>query len=307
MGAAEILPGISGSTTALIMGIYDDFINLLYQISITIKLFLEFIIRKASFKEVKESFFKIDFKFGIPIILGMIFAIITLSHALIYLLENNPHYIFAFFFGLGLSSVTIPYKEMKTKSLKNLIIVIVSFVIAFMIFGLKAEKIDGSPSYLILFLSGIVGVTGTILPGASGSYLLIITGVYDYVVKTIKDFSTLNISVEPFVHLSIFTLGLLVGFIVLVRLVKAGLKNHHDEIMAMIIGVMLGALRVTYPFVSNPEDQGKDYYTPFSTHDEYSVLLVWLSFFSSVAIIFLMNQYSDRNQFEKVGGKDQSR
>jgi putative membrane protein len=303
MGAAEILPGISGSTCALIMGIYDEFINLLYQISLTLRYFVKFLFRKNDFKLVKGNFGKINFKFAIPLFLGMILAIASLSHFLIYVLEKHPNYIYGFFFGLGIFSITIPYKEMKEKNFKNFVIIIISFLIAFTVFGFKADKIESAPSYPLLFISGIVGITGTVLPGASGSYLLIITGIYDYIVNTVKELTSLNISLDAILNLTVFALGLLLGFVILVRIIKYALTHFPNKLMALIIGVMLGATRVTYPFVSSVESSNRDYYSPIDNVNEYNLIYVWLSIFAAVVLIFLMNKYSDRRQFRKINGK----
>src|SRR5690606_12904632 len=133
MGIAEIIPGVSGSTMALIMGIYDDFIFLLDQISQFIKYILKFILRRVSVVEVKKSFLAINFKFGIVLGLGMVLTLAVLSNVITFLLEGYTQYVFAFFFGLVLVSIKIPWKQMSKKGLREFPILFITFVLAFII------------------------------------------------------------------------------------------------------------------------------------------------------------------------------
>src|SRR5690606_25844130 len=128
MGVAEIIPGVSGSTLALAMGIYDEFINLLFSVSEFIKSLFKFITRKISFADLKQSFFNIQFVFGFYLVFGMAIAIALLAGVLSGLLESNRYEVYAFFFGLVLTSIYLPYKEVGGFRLKEILVTVVTFV-----------------------------------------------------------------------------------------------------------------------------------------------------------------------------------
>lgn len=248
MGIAEIIPGVSGSTLALLMGIYDDFINFLSGISDFLKEVIKFILFKSSVKDVKSYFFKIKFQFGIPLVFGMAFSLALFSNVITHLLEEYTAYVFAFLFGLVLASIAIPWKEMKSKTIKEFSVMGVTFVIFFIILGLKPiESASNNP--LFLFVSGALAICAMVLPGISGSFILLMLGVYSYVVGLVKDLTRLSISAEGLLNLTLVALGIVVGFSIFVKILKKGLEKYPSIIMAFLIGIMIASLRVLWPFI----------------------------------------------------------
>jgi putative membrane protein len=248
MGTAEVIPGVSGSTIALIFNIYDSFVNLLYDVTQIAKGFAQFVLRKKSFKELKQQVFDLDYKFAIPLGIGTVLAVITMSSLILYVLETYPQYLYALLLGLVLSVVVVPIRQMQTKGLKEFIIFICTFVILFFILGQQGGNI-ADPSYLLLFLAGALAISGLVLPGVSGSFILLVLGVYYYIIDIVHSLVRFEVTTEEFVKFGIFILGVGTGFLIVVQLLKKALDNYRSELMAFILGLLLGSARVLWPFV----------------------------------------------------------
>lgn len=249
MGIAEIIPGVSGSTLALVMGIYDNFIEFLSEVSDFLKGIIKFILRKESFSNLKERFKKINLRFGIFLLLGMVISLALFSNIITVLLEEYPQYVFSFFFGLVIASISIPWSEMKTRSIKQLLIVAITFIVFFIILGLKpATVVDPSP--LFLFFAGAAAICAMVLPGVSGSFIFLLLGVYDYVISLLRDLTKLSIDSTKIIAITAVALGIVVGFSIFVKFLKAGLKKYPSEIMAFLVGIMFASLRVLWPFMT---------------------------------------------------------
>lgn len=249
MGIAEIIPGVSGSTLALVMGIYDNFIEFLSEVSDFLKSIIKFVLRKEDFSTLKANFKKINLRFGIFLLVGMALSLALFSHVITVLLESYPQYVFSFFFGLVLASISIPWTEMKTKGAKQLVLLVVTFVIFFIILGLKPATVV-NPSPIFLFFAGAAAICAMVLPGISGSFIFLLLGVYDYIISLLRDFTKLSIDSTKLIALTAVALGIVVGFSVFVKFLKAGLKKYPSEIMAFLVGIMLASLRVLWPFMS---------------------------------------------------------
>ena len=249
MGIAEVIPGVSGSTLALVMGIYYKFIDLLHQVSEFGKELLKLLLGKSSRVSLWKKFVLIDFKFGIQLVIGMAISVALFSHLISDLLDSSPQYVYAFFFGLIIASIPIPWNEMTRHTYREYLIVGVSFVSTFILLGLTPTETKEDPSLLLLLFGGIVGISGMVLPGVSGSFILLTLGLYDYIIGMIKDLTRLGISSQQLLHLATFGAGLVIGFIGFVRILKWALKNYPSELLAALIGLMLASLRVLWPFL----------------------------------------------------------
>lgn len=249
MGIAEIIPGVSGSTLALTMGIYDDLINFLNQVSDVIKVCLKFIVRKASFSDIKKTLLMIDFKFGILLSFGGVVAVILLSNVLEDLVESNKQYVYAFFFGLIISSLYIPFKEIKVKNFKTFSIFIVTFILSFLILGIQPAQDVVQPSALFMFVAALIAVCGMVLPGVSGSFILLLLGLYQYILSCIKALTRLSIQSNDLLNIVIFAIGLVLGFSVFVKFLKIAFTKASDYVLSFLLGLMLSSTRVLWPFI----------------------------------------------------------
>ena len=249
MGIAEIIPGVSASTLALIMGIYHNFISLLHQVSTFFKEIVALFIGKSSVKKVKRAFWDINYKFGVFLLAGMLIGLGGFSHIMSFLLENYPQYTFAFFFGLILTSVSIPWMQMERRGFKEVLIVLFTLVIFFFVLGLHPVGEAGRPGLVQLFFGGFIAVCAMVLPGISGSFVLLLLGLYHHVVSLVKDVTNLTAVTQDFLDLAVVFLGIVLGFSLFVRFLNFALHKYHAQLMAFLVGLMLASLRVLWPFM----------------------------------------------------------
>lgn len=254
MGIAEIIPGVSGSTIALILGVYDNFINFLHSLSSKVKHLIKWFILNLTKKSIPSknlSYYwskeKTEWNFGIPLILGMISINLILANIIATLFTQYPNYIQGLFFGLVIISVGIPLSQIKTKNAQIFSLIIFFAVSTFYLLGFTPTVIV-NPSILILFLGGIIGIMGMILPGISGAFILLVLGIYEHIINLVKNFSRFQITLDGIVDLFFFGIGLIVGFLVFVRFVKYGFKKYPNIVLAILTGIMIGSLRAIYPF-----------------------------------------------------------
>ena len=248
MGIAEVIPGVSGSTLALIMGIYDDFILLLHQVSTFIKELAKFLIGKSSVTNLKKEFLAIDFLFGIKLFSGMFMTVLVFSNILTYLFETYPHYLLAVFYGIIFASIKVPFARIKKPEIKEWAIIILTALIFFVIFGLKATtQLEGAPLWYV-FIGGVIGISGMVLPGISGSFLLYLLGIYELIISTVSALTKFQFNTNNILTIGVFFAGIMTGFVTFIRLVKYALVHKHNLIMAFVTGLLIASLRAVWPF-----------------------------------------------------------
>lgn len=266
MGVAEIVPGVGGTTLSLVMGIYDDFINLLYYSSNFLKVVLKFIIRKSTFAEVKTSFYEIDWRFALLILTGAIIGIVLFSNIVTVLMDKYPEYAFGFFFGLILMSISIPFGELTKKTLKEYLIMITTFVIFIILLGLNPLNV-GTPSLLVVFIGGFVSISAIALPGISVSFVLLLLGLYDYILGLLKTITSFNFTANDALTIGLFGLGAIIGFVIFAKMLKVGLLKYPNIVLSFSVGLLAASLRILWPFVN---------YEAESTFTEMEKTLPWL-------------------------------
>ena len=240
MGIADIIPGVSGGTIALITGIYIRLVHAISGIN------LRFISRlvKGDFEGVKKYIGDIDFQLFIPLLTGIGLAIFLMSNLLDYLLQNFEASTYAFFFGLILASAVLLYKQIKGFSVKIMIFSIAGFLAGFFLSGLATLQIGHSLP--VIFLSGMIAICAMILPGISGAFMLLFLGMYDYMIDVLKNLQ--------FLEIFIFILGALIGILAFSRVLNYILRKYESITISFLIGLMLGALRLLYDNVASTMD-----------------------------------------------------
>ncbi len=238
MGIAEVIPGVSGGTIAFITGIYKELID-------TIKSFDISAIKLLLTADFKGFFTKINFSFLLFLLLGMLGGIVVGVFGVTHLLENNPEVLWAFFFGLILASVPMMLQTIKNKTVLTWIVFLVGAVIAFIITSLSPA--EASTSYPYIFISGMIGIVALVLPGVSGSFILLLLGMYTFIIPTIKSFLSGPNSSDFFV-LAVFGMGCLTGLLFFVRLVSNAFEKHYNITVAVMSGFMLGSLNKIWPW-----------------------------------------------------------
>ncbi|MBU1030856.1 MAG: DUF368 domain-containing protein [Nanoarchaeota archaeon] len=229
MGAADVIPGVSGGTIALITGIYERLIKAIDDVNrFVLKDFFHFRLKKA-FLNVK----KLDFALLVPLLLGIGIAILSLAHLITFLLEEFVAVTFAFFFGLILASAVFVYKHAGKKHCQNIPFLFVGLVVGFL---LAAPGSFGTNHSLpIIFLSGAIGICAMILPGISGSAILVLLGQYQFIMESLKSLL--------FDKIIVFIFGAVVGILSFSKLLDFLLKRHKGSTMAFLTGLMVGSLR----------------------------------------------------------------
>jgi putative membrane protein len=197
---------------------------------------------KGDFTGFKEKLFEeIDFELFIPLILGIGLAVLTLAHVISYLLEEQTAYTFSFFLGLILASSYILYTQLDEINIKILIVTAIGIVLSYIFVGLN--PIAANHSLPVIFISGLIAICAMILPGISGSFLLLLLGQYQYMLNTLN---ALN-----FADIITFLIGAVIGILGFSKILNYLLENHESITMAFLIGIMIGTLRLPVDKISS--------------------------------------------------------
>jgi len=231
MGASDVVPGVSGGTMAFILGIYEELIDAIK--SFDLKSLQSLVTLK--FRSLLD---RISWQFLLAVGMGILAAIFTLSRLLSWLLQNRPVFIWSFFLGLILASVLSVSRRVEAwRSLTGLCLVGGTLGSYFLV-GLV--PVSTPNDFWFLFLCGAVAICAMILPGISGSYILVLLGKYQYVLDAVNQ--------GDFLILGVVATGACVGIIAFSRILGWLLKNHHDLMVATLIGLMIGSLRKVWPW-----------------------------------------------------------
>lgn len=231
MGAADVVPGVSGGTIAFITGIYEELIESLNNINIgALKVLMKEGI-KPFWKHINGTFFV--FLFG-----GIAISILSLSKMVLYLLENEPVLLWSFFFGLIIASVWLIGKSIEKWNANVIIALIIGTSIAFYISTIQTVA-QGSESWYIV-LSGAIAICAMILPGISGSFILVLLGTYELVLGAIKE--------KDLVIIGFFAIGCIIGLMSFARLLKLLFTKFKEVTIALLTGFMIGSLYKVWPW-----------------------------------------------------------
>ena len=228
IGVANIIPGVSGGTLAITLGIYERLIN-------AISHFM---------KNIKENI-----KFLFPIGIGAVLSLAILSNAISYALTNFKFPTILFFIGLIVGGIPLLYKKIdKEVNGKNILLMLITFSIVvlftFMNSGNKVISFANMDiyKYITLFIVGIIAAATMVIPGISGSFVLMLLGYYEPIINTIKDFTHLNNIASNLAILIPFGIGVLVGIVLIAKLIEYLLAKHEVPTYFMIIGFILASI-----------------------------------------------------------------
>jgi putative membrane protein len=236
MGASDVVPGVSGGTMALILGIYEDLIH-------AIKSFDTAFLRLVFRGRLVQAIGAVQITFLVPLGIGILTAIFTLARGLSYLLVHHPVAIWSFFFGLVLASALLVGKRIHRWSSPTVACLVVAALGAYFLVGLVPVH---TPETLpFIFLCGAIAICAMILPGISGSFILVLLGKYQFILDAVGQLDLLI--------LAVFAAGTATGIILFVRILNWLLKYHHEITMAALTGLMLGSLRKVWPWKASAE------------------------------------------------------
>lgn len=231
MGAADVVPGVSGGTIAFISGIYEELINTISGINLS----LISLWKKEGFKAMWK---KLNGNFIMALFSGIMISIFTVMRLANYLLDNHPILIWSFFFGLVLASILFIIKQITHWNLKTGLALVIGALIAFYITTLPPMMTN--ESFWFLFLAGAIAVCAMILPGISGAYILVLLGAYKTASTAAHDFDIKT--------LAIIMAGALVGLLSFSRTLKWLLSKYHNLTIALLTGFIAGSLNKIWPW-----------------------------------------------------------
>ena len=307
MGIAEVIPGVSGGTIAFITGIYERLINSIK--SVGPDLF------KALKKDgIAGAWKSLDGNFLTSLLLGMVMGIGVGVFGVSYLLENYPPAIWAFFFGLIIASVIYIGKQISKWDFKAIIILILCTILAFIL--TKAIPAQGSESYLYVFICGAIAISALILPGISGSFILLILGMYVFIVQDTLKEALSTFAMDKILIMLVFGMGCLVGLATMSRVLSWTFKHYKDLTLAGLTGFMLGSLNKIWPWrvatewlrdsngqiildddgispkkILKEVNVGPEAYTEALQESNFLLLSV-ISFIFGILIVFLLDRFN---------------
>jgi putative membrane protein len=241
MGAADVVPGVSGGTIALVLGIYERLIASVRAGSSALGHLLRW-----NLPGVSAWLKRIEWGFIIPLLGGILLAILALAGILESLLEDYPVQLAGLFLGLIAGSVVIVWGQVGRWDATRFGILIGVATLVFLGLGLQAETVETAtnqvddPILLAYFFAGAIAICAMILPGVSGSFLLVVLGMYAPVLAAVND--------RDIATLLIFVLGTIVGLALFSQLLYWALRRHHDAVIAALIGLMIGSVRILWPW-----------------------------------------------------------
>ena len=274
IGIAEVIPGVSGGTLALITGIYSRLLN-------NIDLLFKSLRNITDPKIMARNLIALEWKFLIPVFIGMAIALITTASFMEGLLESNPIELRAVFAGLVAAGIYIPYK-MSVKvngdnwGLRDYLLALIGALAAFFLTGLPQGEVS-NPGPILIFFSAAIAICALVLPGISGSFLLLTIGMYSATIGALTD--------RDLQYLLIFALGALLGLASFVSLLKFLLSQRARPTLVHLAGLMLGSLRALWPW----QGEDRELVSPYS-----SELIALLLFLAGALIVAFLVKVEER-------------
>lgn len=239
MGAADVVPGVSGGTIAFISGIYERLLDAIRSANGTaLKLLFT--------GRIKELWQHIDGTFLVVLFAGIGTSVLGLSKLILYLLANHPEMLWSFFFGLIIASAVLVAKSIKQWNVAVIVSLVIGVAIAYWV--TIAIPVETPTDLWFIFLSGAIAICAMILPGISGSFILLLMSKYEYIIRSLTE---LNFKV-----IITFALGCITGLLSFSHVLHWLLKRYHDLAVALLMGFMLGSLNKVWPW-----KQVLEYYT----------------------------------------------
>lgn len=234
MGAADIIPGVSGGTIALITGIYKRLVSAISSLSFESAIHLA----RRDYKRLKGDMKLWDVGLLVPLAIGIGLAFALLSGIIEHLLESRKAETFSFFIGLIIASAYFVFRRIRARSAGSAAFAALGFAASFIISGFAATEALGH-SVPVIFISGAIASCAMILPGISGAFLLLLMGQYEHMLEALRSLYMPKIAA--------FIAGAAIGLAAFSRFLKWLLRKHMDPTMAFLTGMMLGSLRL--PFI----------------------------------------------------------
>ncbi len=232
MGAADVVPGVSGGTIAFISGIYEELLTSISKVNLSLLKTLKTNGIKAAWKQANGAFL-------LSLVIGIFISIVSLAKALKWMLENEPILLWSFFFGLILASIIYIGKQITKWNAMTFLVLVFGAGLAFYITTLN-PMVNENSSPLFLFLAGAIAICAMILPGISGAFILVLLGAYKPVLAAVND---RNLTVVGLV-----AAGAVVGLLTFSRVLKWLFANYKNYTLAVLTGFIIGSLNKIWPW-----------------------------------------------------------
>ena len=292
MGAVNVFP-VSSGTASLILGVFERFVNAVK--ALTYKNFKY--LRKGQLSEFAH---RTDIKFLLTIVLGLITGMVLTAIFLKKTLKSYEVYTWSFFIGLIIASVVYVMKRIEKVNVKNIVLALLGLVVSFML-SIKSNPYSND-NFFYLFLCGIVGATGMVVPGVSGSHLMLLMGNYELIVTEAIPALT---KASTFMHgagiLLPFVLGAIVSIISFSHLLSWLMRDYRDGTLSVLAGFMLGSLPVVYPWKEPSADMMNYVFHLPNWNGELLLAVVMVALGAlSVYVLELMARHTERKQAERL-------
>jgi putative membrane protein len=235
MGTADIIPGVSGGTIALITGIYGDLL-------VAVKSAGMGVLKKLLSFDIKSAIAEIHIRFLVCLFLGIATAIISLARIMNHLIHNQPVLTWSLFFGLIAASIFIVGKKVEEKTGHSALMFVMGAASAWYLVGLI--PVSTPEGLLFIFLTGLIAICAMILPGISGAYFLLVLGKYEFITAKLKN----PFLPDNFLVIVVFCLGCFVGLLLFSRVLSYLLSKWDSLTFAFLTGLMAGAMRKIWPW-----------------------------------------------------------
>ena len=230
MGAADVVPGVSGGTVAFITGIYDELLGALSRVPEAVLLLLK--------GQIKNAWQLANANFLLILFAGILFSVFSLARLITWLLETQPIALWSFFFGLILVSCYLVGRDIQRWHLSRFLVFAIGAGFAWWI--TVASPIAWGHDPLSLFVAGAIAICAMILPGISGSFILVLMGLYPTILLAVKQ---LDLTV-----MLVFAAGCVFGLLAFSRILHAALQRFRDVTLALLTGIMFGSLNKVWPW-----------------------------------------------------------
>ena len=295
MGGANVIPGVSGGTMLFIMGALGKLIDALKSIASleTLKMLCRL--------DFKGLYNRIQWRFLIGLVLGILVSFATLAKLFVWLLEKHQMYTFAFFFGLIVASVITVNRQMKKWSVPAVISALISTAAAYTVISLVPT--DTGSSWYAMVLCGMICVIAMILPGLSGSFLMLIFGQYDRVWSAVGNVAHFKFIPAELIMIALLSLGAVIGLGMFVHVLNYLMKNFYNCTVAALIGFMIGSVPRIWPFQSAAKTvtnaKGEEVVTQVAYHLptwNMQLLYVLLTALAGLVLVLLIEFFASKKQ-----------
>ena len=274
MGAADAVPGVSGGTIALLLGIYEELVTTIGNINLSL------------FKELNNGFYsfwgKLNGNFLLSLIVGIGISLVTFIKLTAYLFDKYPILIWSFFLGLILATIYVIFKLIKSWNYVNILFILIAIFISFYLGEMNImDSINITLIYILI--SGIIAASAMIIPGISGALILVILGLYSTMINAIN-----NIEIDKIVT---FSLGAIIGLLSFSKILKWMFNKNLSLTYSILLGFVIGSIPKVWPWKSQ---LGENILPSFSISENYLLYSIIIIFFGFYFIYSIQENQKNR-------------